>query len=67
MGICLGMQLAAIEFARNAIGIEDAGSAEFDSSCANPIIHLMEEQKSVTTKGGTMRLGAYPCKLEGRY
>ena len=64
LGICLGMQLAAIEFARNGIGIKGAGSAEFDAECPNPIIHLMEDQKSVTSKGGTMRLGAYPCKLK---
>ena len=53
LGICLGMQLAAIEFARNGIGIKGAGSAEFDAECPNPIIHLMEDQKSVTSKGGT--------------
>jgi CTP synthase len=62
-GICLGMQMAAVEFARNACGLADAFSSEFKPDCANPIIHLMEEQKGVERKGGTMRLGAYPCTL----
>jgi CTP synthase len=62
-GICLGMQLAAIEIARNKIGLEMVNSQEFDSSALNPVIHLMEHQKDVTEKGGTMRLGAYPCHL----
>ena len=61
LGICLGMQLAAIEFARNVIGIDDATSLEFDEGSNNPVIHLMESQKGVSEKGGTMRLGAYPC------
>jgi CTP synthase len=63
LGICLGMQLAAIEFARNVIGVEDATSLEFDDQAKNPVIHLMEEQKDVEDLGGTMRLGAYPCIL----
>ena len=58
------MQLAAIEFARNVIGISDATSMEFDEKAKNPIIHLMDEQKEVAEKGGTMRLGAYPCELK---
>ncbi len=62
-GICLGMQCAVIEFARNVLGLEDANSLELDEKCANPVINLMEEQKLVTEKGGTMRLGAYPCVL----
>lgn len=62
-GICLGMQLMAIEFARNVLGYDDANSTEFDPETKHPIIHLMEEQKEVKIKGGTMRLGAYPCKL----
>ena len=64
-GICLGMQLAVIEHARNVLGIKDATSAEFDleNKSKNHIIHIMETQKKVTTKGGTMRLGAYPCKF----
>ncbi|MDR3579673.1 MAG: CTP synthase [Oryzomonas sp.] len=61
-GICLGMQMAAIEFSRNVCGIEDACSSEF-TECGSPLIHLMEEQKSVNKKGGTMRLGAYPCSV----
>ncbi|MGD0585739.1 MAG: CTP synthase [Oryzomonas sp.] len=61
-GICLGMQMAAIEFSRNVCGIEDACSSEF-TECGSPLIHLMEEQKSVSKKGGTMRLGAYPCSV----
>ena len=64
LGICLGMQLAAIEFARNVIGIENATSLEFDEKAENPVIHLMNDQKGVSEKGGTMRLGAYPCVLE---
>jgi CTP synthase len=63
-GICLGMQLAAIEFARNKLGLNDANSQEFNDKSANQVIHIMEHQKSVTQKGGTMRLGAYPCVLK---
>ncbi len=63
LGICLGMQCAVIEFARNVLGIKDAHTFEIDQNSANPVIHLMEEQKRITNKGGTMRLGAYPCKL----
>jgi len=62
-GICLGMQMAVVEFARNVCGVEDAYSAEFREDAKNPIIHIMESQKSVKGKGGTMRLGAYPCRL----
>jgi CTP synthase len=62
-GICLGMQLAAVEFARHALGISRAHSQEFDSQSSDQVIHLMESQKSVTAKGGTMRLGAYPCRV----
>jgi CTP synthase len=62
-GICLGMHCASIEFARNVCGIKDAHSAEFDKNTENPIIHLMEEQKQITDKGGTMRLGAYACEI----
>jgi CTP synthase len=62
-GICLGMQMAAIEFARNVCGIKDACSSEFRKDGGEQVIHLMEEQKSVSKKGGTMRLGAYPCTL----
>ncbi len=64
LGICLGMQLAAIEFARNKLGILNANSEEFDPSTLEPVIHIMENQKGVTRKGGTMRLGAYPCDLK---
>ncbi len=63
LGICLGMQLAAIEFARNKIGVKDATSHEFQPEAKNLIIHLMDSQKNVSDKGGTMRLGAYPCKV----
>jgi CTP synthase len=62
-GICLGMQMAVVEFARNVCGFIDAFSTEFKPDCANPVIHLMEGQKGVSRKGGTMRLGAYPCTL----
>lgn len=63
-GICLGMQMAAIEFARNVLHIADAHSTEMDANTANPVIDLMEDQKQVTSKGGTMRLGAYDCVLK---
>jgi len=63
-GICLGMQMAVIEFARNVLGWKDAHSTEMDVHTPHPVIDLMEEQKKVTTKGGTMRLGAYPCSLK---
>ncbi len=61
-GICLGMQCAVIEFARNVAGIEGAGSSEFSPECASPVISLLPDQTGVV-KGGTMRLGAYPCRL----
>ncbi|MCB1214250.1 MAG: CTP synthase [Deltaproteobacteria bacterium] len=60
-GICLGMQLACIEFARHACGISKANSREFDANCEDPVIDLMEEQKKLINKGATMRLGAFPC------
>ncbi len=63
LGLCLGMQLAAIEFARNVAGIKDATSEEFDAQAKNKIIHIMDSQKTVTDKGGTMRLGGWDCKL----
>ena len=62
-GICLGMQTAIIEFARNVVGLDDSHSSEFAPECSNPVISLMESQQHVTDMGGTMRLGAYPCKL----
>jgi CTP synthase len=62
-GICLGMQVAIIEFARNVCGIEDSHSSEFAPECDNPVISLMESQQHVTDMGGTMRLGAYPARL----
>ena len=62
-GICLGMQSAVIEFARNVLGIKDAHSSEMEQT-KNPVIDLMEEQKGITAKGGTMRLGGYPCALK---
>ncbi len=62
-GICLGMQCAVIEFARNVLGLADAHSSEMDPITPHPVIDLMEEQKGITAKGGTMRLGAYPCSL----
>jgi CTP synthase len=63
-GICLGMQCAVIEFARNVIGLKDAHSREMNPASSNPVIDLLETQKSITNMGGTMRLGAYPCRLE---
>lgn len=62
LGICLGMQCAVVEFARNVLGYEDAKSTEMGMT-KNPVIDIMESQKGITEKGGTMRLGAYPCKL----
>jgi len=62
-GICLGMQLMVVEFARNACGLANANSMEFDANTPHPVIHLMEEQRDVVDKGATMRLGAYPCVL----
>ena len=63
-GICLGMQMAVIEFGRNVLGLREAHSTEMDPDTKEPVIDLMEEQKKVTAKGGTMRLGAYPCTLK---
>ena len=63
LGICLGMQIACIEFARHVLGWTDAHSAEFAPDTAHPVIHLMPDQQGVTEKGGTMRLGRYPCML----
>ncbi len=62
-GICLGMQTAIIEFARHVMGLNDSDSSEFAPECPDPVISLMESQQHVTDMGGTMRLGAYPCKL----
>src|SRR5687767_361742 len=63
-GICLGMQMAAIEFARNVLGLKNAHSTEMDPDTQEPVIDLMEEQKKITAKGGTMRLGTYPCDIK---
>jgi CTP synthase len=63
-GLCLGMQLMVVEFARNLLSRLDANSSEFDQNTDNPVIDLMLEQRGITDKGGTMRLGLYPCKLE---
>jgi len=63
-GICLGMQMAVIEFARNVLGLEEAHSMEMNENTPDPVIALMEDQKSVTEKGGTMRLGAFNCKIK---
>jgi len=62
-GICLGMQMAVIEYARNVLGWADAHSTEMDKTTAHPVIDLMEEQKNIVNLGGTMRLGAYPCEI----
>ncbi len=64
LGICLGMQCTVIEYARDVLGWKDANSTEFDEHTTHPVIDLMEEQRGVTQKGGTMRLGAYPCVLK---
>lgn len=63
-GICLGMQMAVVEFARNVLGLKDAMSTEVEANTANPVIDLMADQKTTTVKGGTMRLGAYKCQIE---
>lgn len=63
-GICLGMQVATIEFARNVLGLSDAHSTEMKEYTAHPVISLMAEQKRIVNKGGTMRLGSYPCRLD---
>jgi CTP synthase len=63
LGICLGMQCAVVEFARNVLGHEKAHSTEINPLTPCPVIDLMEEQKGVTEKGGTMRLGSYPCEI----
>lgn len=62
-GICLGMQIAVIEFARNAVGIKDANSGEFDEQCKSKVIDFMPGQSDDVDKGGTLRLGSYPCKI----
>ncbi|HET6437874.1 MAG TPA: CTP synthase [Anaeromyxobacter sp.] len=62
-GICLGLQMAVIEFGRNVLGLEHANSLEFDEATPHPVVTLMEEQKKITDKGGTMRLGSYACTL----
>ena len=66
LGICLGMQMMAVEFARNVLGLKDAHSTEFDPETSAPVIDILPEQKNIQQLGGTMRLGAYPCIiLEG--
>ena len=62
-GICLGMQIAGMSYARNVLGYADANSSEFDPDSTHPVIDLMESQQGISKKGGTMRLGAYPCKI----
>ncbi len=63
-GICLGLQCAVIEFARNVLGLTDANSSEFDPDCAHPVVCMLNEQFSITDMGGTMRLGSYPCVVK---
>ena len=64
LGICLGMQIAAIEFARNVLGYSDANSSEFDAATTHPVISFLPDQTGNIPKGGTMRLGAYPCAVK---
>ena len=64
LGLCLGMQCAVLEFARSVCGLKDANSTEFNPKTKNPVISLLMEQKNVKDLGGTMRLGAYPCKVK---
>jgi CTP synthase len=63
LGICLGMQMAVVEYARNVCGLADANSSEFNAITPYPVIDLLPEQKNITDKGASMRLGAYPCKI----
>jgi CTP synthase len=63
-GICLGMQMAVIEYSRSILGLTDANSTEMNDKTAHPVVNLMEEQKTITDKGGTMRLGAWKCDLK---
>ncbi len=63
LGICLGLQCAVIDFARNEAGLAGANSSEFSDKTEHPVIHLMDEQRNISDKGGTMRLGSYPCKM----
>jgi CTP synthase len=63
-GICLGMQCAVIEYGRNILGLKNANTTEIDENSEHPVINMMEEQKNITLKGGTMRLGAYPCDVK---
>ena len=64
LGICLGMQMTVVEYARDVLGLKDANSQEFDENTPNQVINIMEDQKDVKKKGGTMRLGAYPCLIK---
>ena len=64
LGICLGMQMAVVEFAKNVLKLEDVDSEEFNPNCKNPVIHIMYDQKDIKKKGGTMRLGSYPCTIK---
>ncbi len=64
LGICLGMQIASIEFARNVCNLQHANSLEFDENCEHAVVHIMESQKNITQKGATMRLGSFDCKTE---
>ena len=63
LGLCLGLQTAVIEFARNVAGMEDAHSTEFDPETGHPVIAILKAQRAITHKGGTMRVGAYPCEI----
>ena len=66
LGLCLGLQVMVVEYSRNVLGIADANSSEVDATTPNPVIDILPEQRSVTDKGGTMRLGEYPCRaMEG--
>ena len=67
LGICLGMQMSVVEFAKNVLEIDDADSAEFNINSKNQVIHIMETQKGVTSKGGTMRLRSIPMQNKKRY
>jgi len=63
LGLCLGLQVMVVEYARNVLGLKGANSSEMDADCEHPVVEIMPQQRSITDKGGTMRLGAYPCQL----
>ena len=66
LGLCLGLQVMVIDWARNVLGLDGANSEELEPDTCHPVVHIMPEQEAVTAKGGTMRLGSYPCRPQSR-